>query len=202
MTTGVPHSTNWLRWDRHSPAEGVCQGRYRREFVKEVETQLRAHTFHHSPDQMFHIINSVITNAGHFFPKKPHITEEYTSLRERRDKLLDDRRNLRRQVEENADRIEVVRSELREVTKQCKILRRKAGEAQDKITIESIRDAEKKGRKAEVFMLCRRLSKRSIGPKKEDMISQHKFSHQFKSGKNTWNKKGKTEDVWQMKYRM
>ena len=67
---------------------------------------------------------------------------------------------------ENADRIEVVRSELKEGTKQCKILRRKAGEAQDKITVESIRDAEKKGRKAEVFMLCRRLSKRSIGPKK------------------------------------
>ena len=64
MTTGVPHSTNWLRWDRHSLAEGVCQGRYRREFVKEVETQLRGHTFHHSPDQMFHIINSVIMNAG------------------------------------------------------------------------------------------------------------------------------------------
>ena len=89
-------------------------------------------------------------------------------------------------MEENADRIEVVRSELREVTKQSKILRRKAGEAQDKITIESIRDAEKKARKAEVCMLCRRLSKRSIGAKKkEDAISQHKFSHRFKNGKNT-----------------
>ena len=147
-------------------AEGVCQGRCRREFVKEVETQLRAHTFHHSHDQMFHIINSVVMNAGQNSSKKPHITEEYTRLRERRDKLLDHRRNLRRQTEENADRIEVVRSELGEVTKQCKIVRQKAGEAQDKITIESIRDAEKKGRKAEVFMLCRRLSKRSIGPKK------------------------------------
>ena len=119
---------------------------------------------------MFHIINSVIMNAGQFFSKKPHITEEYTSLRERRDKLLDDRRDLRRQVVENADRIEVVRSELKELTKQCKILRRKAGEAQDKITVESIRDAERKGRKAEVFMLCRRLSKRPIGPKKKKKI--------------------------------
>ena len=93
---------------------------------------------------------------------------------------------------ENADRIEVVRSELKEVTKQTESWR-----STNKITVESVRDAEKKGRKAEVPTLCRRLSKRSIGPKKKKMISQHKFSHRFKSGKNIWNKKGKTEDVWQ-----